>query len=527
MSGLIKILRWYFGIEALLFFVLPALVVWNAPPRGLLRPGGLSAHALMRMWLALASFGGVQLALAAVFGVAWWTLPKARIASRAWAIAASLLNVPLVLIGRPMWLSTAAGIMGLWVFSQPEPLARFARTAAATPRLPGDGTSRFLDMAAPLMMCGGVLAVWSWWSRWAQIRSLPVIDGLPLLLDLVLASLISTTFHELGHVLAGWALNMKLRVFVAGPFHWRFRSGRWEFEFHPSGLVLSGGAAALAPSSPDNRRWRDIVPIAAGPLASLLIGAIALWATLEASGRPWGRVWQFLALLSTCSLLTFVINMLPLRPESSYSDGARMYQLLSGGPWVDVYRAFSIVASSLVCAIRPRDCDIQVIQRAAQFLARGHQALVLRMYAYTHFFDSGRFPEALRALAEAESVYAEGSSAISVELCADFVFANGFLKRDAASARAWWERMQTERAPRRLTADYWKARSALLWIENDLEQAREAWDKGNKLAQTLPHAGAYEFSRHCFAQLREVLDATPVSPLSAYSRISVAVQRAP
>ncbi|HWF48368.1 MAG TPA: M50 family metallopeptidase [Bryobacteraceae bacterium] len=509
MAGLIKILRWYFGIEALLFFVLPALVVWNAPPTGLLDPRGISAHALMRMWLALASFGGVQLALAAVFGMTWWTLPKAEISSRAWAIAASLLNVPMIFVGRPMWLSTAAGIVGLWVFSQPKALARIARTAAKIPRLPGDGTSRSLDMAAQLAMCGGVLAVWSWWSRWAEMRDLPRIDGLALLLNLVLASLISTTVHELGHVIAGWSFGMKVRVFVAGPFHWRFRNGRWEFKFHPTGLLLSGGAAALVPSSPDNRRCRDIVPIAAGPFASLLIGAIALWAALSASGHPWAQAWQLLALLATCSLLTFAMNLIPLRPESSYSDGARLYQLLSAGPWVDVYRAFSIAASSLVCALRPRDYDMEVIQRAAQFLTRGQQALVLRMYAYTHFFDSCRFSEAMRALTEAESVYAQGSPAISAEMCADFVFANAFLKRDAAAAHLWWDRMQSEKAPR-FTVDYWKARSALLWIENDVEQARAAWDKGNELAQTLPHAGAYEFSRHCFAQLREVLDATPV-----------------
>jgi Peptidase family M50 len=509
MSGLIKILRWYFGVEALLLLVLPALVVWNAPPTALLHPHAIPLYKLIRAWAAVVSFGGAQLALAVIFGMAWWTVPKG-VSSRVWAIAASLLNVSMILVSRPMWLATAAGITGLCVFTKHEALARFARTAAETPRPRGDGTSKLLDTGVQLGMCGGVLVAWSCWSGWAEMRTLPMMDGPLLLFALVLASLISTTVHELGHAIGGWAFGMRLCVFVAGPFHWRFRSGRWEFEFHPAGFLLASGAAGMAPSSKNNCRWSDIVPIAAGPLTSLIIGAIALWATLGAKGSPWERCWELLALLTTCSLLTFAINLIPLRPEGSYSDGARLYQLLSGGAWVDVYRAFAIAGSSLVCAVRPREYDIQVIQRAARFLTRGQQALVLRIFAYRYFFDSGRFPEALRALSEAESIYAQTELTISAEIHSDFIFANAFLKRDSAAAGVWWERMQTENAPR-LSADYWKARSALLWIENDVEQARAAWDKGKALAQTLPDVGANEFTRYCFAQLRQVLDSTRVS----------------
>lgn len=510
MSGLIKILRWYFGVEALLLFVLPALAVWNSPPAALLHPRAMSFKELMRMSVVLATFGGVLLALVAVCGMAWWTLPQGKPSARGWAMAASLLNVPLVLVDRPMWLSTAAGITGLWVFSHRQRFARIALAAANIPRPPGDGTSRIVDMAAQLAMCGGVLAAWSFWPRWAQLRNLPVAEGWPLLVELVCALLISTAVHELGHVIAGWAFGMRLRAFVAGPFHWRFRSGRWEFEFHPAGFLLSAGAAALVPSSPEERRWRDIAVPSAGPLASLLLGAAALCATLEASGRPWEQGWEFLALVTTCCLLTFIVNLIPLRPEGSYSDGARIYQLLAGGAWVDVYRAVSIAGSSLVCSVRPRDYDIGVVQRASRFLTRGRQALVLRMYACWFFFDSGQFPNALRALEEAESVYAQGAPGLSPELHSELVFANALLKRDAVAARLWWERMQREEAPR-LTADYWKARSALLWIENRVEPARAAWDRGNERAQELPHAGAYEFTRHCFAHLRVLIDLAPVS----------------
>ena len=56
------------------------------------------------------------------------------------------------------------------------------------------------------------------------------------------------------------------------------------------------------------------------------------------------------------------------------------------------------------------------------------------------------------------------------------------------------------------SADCWRAKSALHWIEGDLEKANEAWEKSNALAQKLPKAGAYEFSRDCGSLLRRSLD---------------------
>jgi hypothetical protein len=37
--------------------------------------------------------------------------------------------------------------------------------------------------------------------------------------------------------------------------------------------------------------------------------------------------------------------------------------------------------------------------------------------------------------------------------------------------------------PTHFGVDYWLAQSALFWIEGRIEEAREAWKKGNLLAQ--------------------------------------------
>jgi hypothetical protein len=55
------------------------------------------------------------------------------------------------------------------------------------------------------------------------------------------------------------------------------------------------------------------------------------------------------------------------------------------------------------------------------------------------------------------------------------------------------------------------AQSALFWTENRLEEAREAWTKGNAMAQQRPSAGVYEYDRYRYALLRQVLDEAPVA----------------
>ncbi len=36
--------------------------------------------------------------------------------------------------------------------------------------------------------------------------------------------------------------GMKLRAFFVGPFQWRIRDAKWEFEFKPKGFLLADGS---------------------------------------------------------------------------------------------------------------------------------------------------------------------------------------------------------------------------------------------------------------------------------------------
>ncbi|HVB35287.1 MAG TPA: M50 family metallopeptidase [Patescibacteria group bacterium] len=519
MVRLAKFLSWCFAAAALIF-AWTFLTNLRYIPHFVHLGAFHGREAAVTAWLLL-----LPPVLVLVYGMAWWTTHKGAAHARGWAIAASVVNIlfalsPLLFLSRippgnvayvllagPELLVLAFGVGGLVVFSRRDVLPQMATPTHPSPRRAGDGTSSLVDTVVQLVGIGAVLAGLIWMGRWGESRGLPQNVGLWFWIELLIADLVVVFVHELGHASVGLALGMRLRAFTVGPFQWQIREGKWAFQFQPANiLALTGGSAGLVPTKLTDSDWPELCMIGAGPAASLCLGVMALWATLAAKGRPWEPAWELLGLIALISLVAFAINLVPFRPEADYSDGAHIYQILTHSPWSDVHRAFLAVGSSLVTPLRPRDYDAEGLRRAAALVTSGHQGFLLRMYLFLHLLDCGQTPEALQALAEAETVFEQSASDLPGELLAYFVYANAFLKPDAARARYWWDLMEAKNARHNCT-EYWLARTGISWIENQRKEALEAWEQGNALAQKLPQAGAYEFDRSLFLRLRQTLDA--------------------
>lgn len=378
-----------------------------------------------------------------------------------------------------------------------------AKQAASTP---GDGTARWSGKVVWVIGFIGFVVCFNWWVPWAKSQGLAWGgNGVSLYAQAVLADLAVVLLHELGHTLTGLALGMKLRAFIVGPFQWQFHDGKWGFKFRPAAFFSSGGTTGLVPSNPRQPVAEEICMIAAGPFASLTTGILTLCAALTAPGRSWESASLFLALVATLSLMVGVLNLVPFQTTSaSYSDGAQIYQLLSGGPQADYHRAVAIVASSLVTPLRPREYDVSVIHRASLGIPNGQRGMMLHLHASAYYMDNASFAEAGDATARAEAVYNDCALDIPAGLHTAFVFRKAFLHRDAAGARVWWERMEAKRNTRQ-NVDYWRARAALLWIEGSLEEAWGALEQAEDYARRLPGFGAYEFDRYLCGLLREAL----------------------
>ncbi len=456
--------------------------------------------------------------LTAVYGAAWWTVWRGKPSGRGWAIAASLTNIlfPLSIMVltryvrghfRGHFVLLSVGVAGLIAFSrryeQPSSTAR----AQENLRIPGDGTIDLVNKMAGVLIFVAGFAAYHWWLGWIRAKGFPVSHSFwDRSLMFVLIVFIIVTLHELGHTATGLALGMKLRAFFVGPFQWRIRDGKWSFQFNPAAILSGGGATGVVPATAYFPRWRTLCVVAAGPLVTLLTGTFALWVAFSTKSDSAAQAIAPLSLLGAWSLVLCAVNLAPLRIQGGgYTDGAQIYQLLSDGPWGDFHQVAAVVGSSLVTPLRPRDLDIQAILRAAHSINQGTQGLILRLYSYVYFLDTGKISEAGEALREAESIYDRSASDIPAELHTEFVFGSAYVRRDAAAAREWWTRMEAKK-PTRFNEDYWRANGALHWIEGDLKEANEAWEKANALAQQLPKAGAYEFDRYCCSLLRKALD---------------------
>jgi Zn-dependent protease len=468
--------------------------------------------------------------IAFLYGMAWWKVKQGKPSGRGWAIAANTLivlqGVPPILLALRYWhqmsglalqgffaifaILLAIGVPGLVAFLPRNSMTEGIGHAPSLPRISGDGTSKMLDAIAWLVQIAGYIWGMSQWDKWGRSQGLPRAFGLLEWTGFVLAILITIVVHELGHAVVGKALGMGLRSFIIGPFQWSVKEGRWTFKFVPAQILSASGGAGVVPASLNQNRLEEICMIAAGPAVNLLLGVLASCAALTALGQPWERQWHFLALLATISFITFAGNLVPFRPEGSYSDGARIYQLLRGGPLADMHRAFNLAGATQVTAIRPRDYDAGALERAAAAFTQGQHALVLRLIESEHYLDSGEFDHSCKVLDQAELIYHESASDIPAGSLTVFIIGYGLMRRDAAKARLWWDRREAK-GDTEFGVNHWMAKSCLLWLEGQPQQAHEAWTKGNALAQKARPTGSDAFDTYRLGLLRGLLDEVPVA----------------
>ena len=501
MQILRKYLGWSFALISLI-----CLRIAFPPIFGVI--SGRHARLLMGNMMVAALFGACGI----VFAIASWTVLRSKASGKRWGIAASVINslvalTPTILTHRfiqpSLMVVLGIGLAGMFAFT-----SRMDKPVKIKENLllPGDWTNPLVNKLAEYFMLGTSLVAYFWWIGWLKDKGASTQANIVVRMAMtLLILLIITTVHELGHAAAGIACGMKLRAFFIGPLQWRVNDGKWKFQFNFKGLFMGEGVTGIVPRSGKVPSRHYLTMMAGGPFVSLLTGMFAISLTFALPADSAAQAGGLLALYGAWSIALAIGNLLPFRTKGGYSDGAIILQLLSRGPMADYNLAVAEVGASLVSPLRPRDYDIAALQRAAAGISLGRQGMLVRLYAYSHSLDSGKTEQAAEALAAAESIGFQSGADLPAAVHTTFVFGNAYVRRDAVAARKWWDGLESKKTVQ-LSADYWRAKSALHWIEGDLENANEAWEKSNALAQKLPKAGAYEFSRDCGSLLRRSLD---------------------
>ncbi len=519
MRALKSIVRWFFGLQAVVLILFSAVGIFGSLGMHLRIHPAPASSSYLPAFSATTGYGilAASAALGAVFSMAWWTIRKPSAARNLWAIAASVIylaeGIVYFLYLRRVGHSPTSGLDmlaigagGLFIFFRRENVSEPVMAARSRTPIASDRTSvwtRHMVMGLSVVAQIAVVAVWE---RWAYIHELFRTRGLMWIGLVALASILTTVIHEFGHAIIAWCFEMGLVSFKAGPFQWAKAEGKWKFKFHTAGLLTAGGAVSAVPTNSDQPRWQEILMIFAGPLANLMIGGPAIWAVLHDRWTSYQHSWEFVAFTGSFCFIAAVLNLFPFMSEGGcYSDGARILQIVTHSPLDDYHRTMASIASTVITGRRYRDLDVAAIERAARLFPDEFREVHLHLCACHFYEDSGRLPEASAALAAAEAIYNNFSVELPGSLHTIFVFGHAYLNRDAEAARLWWDRMEAKKCGRS-NVDYWLAKTALHWIEGNLKDAEEALQKADFETRNLPQFGTYEFDRSRCAMLRKVLD---------------------
>lgn len=400
----------------------------------------------------------------------------------------------------------AAGILILIAFlprkSGAQPLFRNAQSA----RVKGDGTtsvSLFVVIAATLGGCylGDFLC-----RRWSPRAALPSDSSFLHNQLIFFAALIAgIVFHELGHIGAGRMVGMKLLSFRVGPLQAAFEEGKWRLVPPRSWRCVFASGVSMIPENPLNYdRRQAIVGAAGGTLANLLVGGGAFLGVLTAKGSPYESCWDFLAQLATLNLAFFAGNLIPVQEASAYSDGARIYQILSGSVLEDYRRILAMSQATTVTPLRPRDFDIDLIEKITLTNAPSFDQVFLLLVASDYYFDSGQLESARQKTRAAEALRDEQAS-YWAENCGSIVLRAACLLEDRAMAEKWWQRSSNAKSWNPGKKNHFPA-CAYLTITGRLPEAEEAWKAEFEHTNRLPETGERAFDFYYLERLREMLD---------------------
>lgn len=222
--------------------------------------------------------------------------------------------------------------------------------------------------------------------------------------------------HEAGHWLGSRRAGLHCFAVRVGWLHLERRGAGWRWRV---GARVPGtwGLVWAVPLHFRALRRRQRLFVAAGPAASLLVGAAALglgwglrtWVAPSPAFGAWGfAAAEFLVLAGGWSVLLGLLNLLPFNSAGGYaSDGAHLYLLSRPNPEAMQQRALLRLTTASHLGQRPRHWDAAVLARLLTTSSQSATYCTAHLFAYAHYLDAANLPAArqhLRTAVEARQL---------------------------------------------------------------------------------------------------------------------------
>lgn len=183
-------------------------------------------------------------------------------------------------------------------------------------------------------------------------RAFEDLDPVYSLLLFFSAFILCIAVHEMGHLVAGWALGFRFSFVSVGPFSLRLEHGMLKVRFHRDMPAL--GYAGMHLDGVRRMRRRMLIYIAAGPTANLLSIPVTVLLVNHAFPRL-GNSWVATpaAEFAVLSLFFGAVSLVPFG-RGSFSDGARIAMLLGSRERTRRWVSTIAVGSQMNNGTRPK-----------------------------------------------------------------------------------------------------------------------------------------------------------------------------
>ena len=207
-----------------------------------------------------------------------------------------------------------------------------------------------------------------------------------LIAGLVIAIFLAIAIHEFGHVVAGLSQRFRFWLYIVGPLRiQRTTDDRIEAGWNTS-LQLAGGIAASVPSDNHNLARRMAVMVAGGPLASLLLGVVALGLAYVLS-HPGVRLVSIL--IGTVSFGIAVVTLLPMRTSNFHSYGARLLMYWFQRDRMERWARSAALTSLALSGTRPRDWNPEMVGGLDQIMDHSLDGVGMATMLFYYEIDRG------------------------------------------------------------------------------------------------------------------------------------------
>jgi len=325
--------------------------------------------------------------------------------------------------------------------------------------------------------------------------------------------------HELGHLLAGWAVGFRFSSIAIGPVSLKMEYG--SLKIRGRRALPAGGYAGMHVDHVRRLRLRLLLFTLAGPTANLL-SAAAIAGFLAYLKPTAGSSSLLLAIFLRISVIIGLANFVPFRLGVLYPDGARIAMLLFSRAKSRRWMSLTAIANQTRMGIRPKLWKRTWLNAAGAVRDGSVDDFAGNWAAYIAANDRKDSPVAALHLERClELVSLLGPSLRDMVALEAAVF-TGWFRLNAVTAENWLRQVKKIQALPQLLQI--RADTAIRCARKEFVPALARWQDGFAFIEKLPPTALKKSMVEGFEEWRlEILERQHSEPSTADLNFSVQV----